>query len=237
MNARSWGASRGWLLLIVALLIVQFELREYHITLQGAYLDEGSHSMRGALAWRLDTNPGRFSNGKLLLYYYIGLFEAQNTTSLFVSRSAVALFSLVSGAVIYCIGRWLHSRLAGILGLICYGLLPFAVFHESMVLADPFAAAFACLVAWRSLVFARHPRWREGIVLGVLLTLSIMAKLTLGLLPVLPVAATLIYFPKVPGGLIEQGRWWLRHYFPPLALAAVIVVALWLPILIPAYQA
>ena len=200
-------------------------------------MDEGVHSMRGATAWALNNNPGRFSDGKFLLFYYLGLFEAESTTALFTSRAAIALFSLISGAAVYLFGRKFHSRTAGLVGLGLYTVLPFTFFYERMALADPFATGFGCLVAWRSMAFAQRPRWRDGVTVGVLLALSTMAKLTLGLLPLLPVAATIVYFPVLRGGLIDKFRWWLRIYFPPLVLAAIVMIGLWLPILIPAYQA
>jgi 4-amino-4-deoxy-L-arabinose transferase-like glycosyltransferase len=230
-------SKRLGLVIVLAPLLLQLFLRMHHITAQGAYVDEGVHSMRGATVWKLDANPGRASDGKFLLYYYLGLFEAESTTALFASRAAIALFSLISGAAMYLFGRRFHSHTAGLVALGLYAVLPFTFFYERMALADPFAVGFACLVAWRSLAFGRCPRWRDGLILGVLLALSTMAKLTLGLLPLLPVMASIIYFPQLPGTLADRVRWWLRCYFPPLALAAVIMIGLWLPILIPALQA
>jgi hypothetical protein len=177
--------------------------------------------MRAATAWDLDVNPGRFSDGKFLLFYYLGLFEADPTTALFVSRTAIALFSLISGSVVYLLARWLHCHISGLLALAIYVALPFTFFHERMALADPFAAGFGCLVAWRSLVFARHPRWRDGVILGGLLALSTMAKLTSGSLPILPVLASVVYFAAI-GHIRGQNEVVIRCYLPPLALAATV---------------
>jgi hypothetical protein len=97
-------SKRLGLVIVLALLLLQLFLRMHHITAQGAYVDEGVHSMRGATVWKLDANPGRESDGKFLLYYYLGLFEAESTTALFASRAAIALFSLISGAAVTCSG-------------------------------------------------------------------------------------------------------------------------------------
>jgi 4-amino-4-deoxy-L-arabinose transferase-like glycosyltransferase len=145
---------------------------------------------------------------------------------------AIALFSLLSGTGVYIIGKALGGYRIGLLALGLYALLPLASFYERMTLADPFAAAFMGLVAWRSLVFVRRPIYREGILLGILLSACLLAKLTMGLIPLLPVAASLIYWN---GGFSRNGLMlWARIYLAPLFIAAGIVVLAWLPTLIPA---
>src|SRR5581483_7277162 len=117
-------SKRLGLVIVLVLLILQLFLRLHHITAQGAYVDEGVHSMRGATAWKLEANPGRASDGKFLLYYYLGLFEAESTTALFASRAAIALFSLISGAAVYLFGQRFHSHTAGLVALGLYAVLP-----------------------------------------------------------------------------------------------------------------
>ncbi len=216
------------------LLLAQFLIRVHHITILDPYLDESYHISRASIVWHFDSNPGRFAHGKVLLYYWLGLFQAAPSAVLFTSRAAIALFSLITGASIFQIGRYLHNARAGALALLLYAILPLAVFYESMAMADPFAAGFAALVAWRSLVFARRPSWREGALLGVLIALASFAKLTLALIPVLPVLAALLYAPP---SVLRNRTIWLRTYIPPLVLAAGIVVIVWLPLLLPAYFA
>lgn len=218
----------------VLLLLAQFLIRVHHITVLDPYIDESYHIARASVVWQFDANPGRFAHGKVLLYFWLGLFQAAPSAALFISRASIALFSLITGASIYQIGRMLHNRRAGALALLLYAILPLAFFYESMAMADPFAAAFAALVAWRSLVFARRPSRREGALLGVLIALASLAKLTLALMPVLPVLAALLYAPSSAARSVKT---WLRAYLPPLALAAGLVVAAWLPLLIPAYLA
>jgi hypothetical protein len=144
----------GKLAIVMVLLLLQFALRTHNTTLQGAFVDEGLHDQRATIVWSLNTNPGQYSQGKLLLYYWIGLFVGGPLTILHVSRTAIALVSLITGAAIYLIGRRLHSHRMGIVALTLYTILPLAVFHERMALADPLASVFSCLIAWRSLVFA-----------------------------------------------------------------------------------
>jgi len=195
-------------------------------------VDEGYHLTRAAVVWDFAQHPARFSHGKLLLYFWLGIFESNPLNFLATGRLGVALFTIVNGSTIYLIGKLLHSHRMGLLALAIYTVLPLAFFFERMALADSFAAAFAGLVAWRSLVFVKHPTLREGAILGVLLGTALLAKLTMGLVPFLPVAAALIYYQW--HHVREQVIPWGRQYLPALFLAAAIVIAMWLPILIPA---
>ncbi len=225
-------------LIVVILLLIQFYLRGYNITVQHPYVDEGAHTSRAVQVWDFDENPGRYAHGKVLLYYWLGLFETKPTVALPIVRLAIALFSLLGGAALFVVGRMLAGRLAGLMALALYAIMPLAVFFGRMALADPFVATFGCVVAWRSLVFARYPSMQQGVILGVLLGLTTLAKLTLGLLPLLPVGAALLFYDwQRMAGFAERGREWLRLYLPPLILAAVIVAIMWMPLVIPAWVA
>jgi 4-amino-4-deoxy-L-arabinose transferase-like glycosyltransferase len=225
------------LALVVALLFLQFVLRSVNITAQEVFVDEGYHLQRAAIVWSFQQNPGQFSEGKFLVYFWLGLFQGPRSTVLAASRLSMALFSLITGAGLYLVARMLYGHAAGSVALTLYVLLPLSLFFERMALADPFVSGWAVLAAWRSLVFARRPSYREGIVLGVMIALTTMAKLTMVLIPLLPVAAALIYFRWQRGALRPQIRCWLRRYLPSLIVAAFVVVALWLPVLVPAYLA
>ena len=227
-------AKTNWLriLTVALLLLVQFGIRTHNIQAQQAYVDEGYHVGRADVAWDFDTNLAALSHGKLLTYFWLGLFKSANTTSLVTGRFAIALFSLITGATLYRLGWWLGGYLSGVIALGVYGLLPLAVVFERMALADPFAGGLAALVVWRSLVLARRPSVGQGIVVGVLLALASLAKMTMVGLPLVVVGATLVYF-RWDGSI----RPWLYTYFVPLAVAAIMVIVLWTPVLISAYFA
>jgi MFS family permease len=222
---------------LVVLLLAQFALRTHHITAVDPYIDEGYHVARAAVVWDFDTHPGRFSAGKLLLYFWLGLFESDVPASLTTARLSIALFSLLNGALITLFGRLLSSHRTGLLALALYAILPFAAFYDRLALADPFAAVFAGLVVWRSMVFARHPSQRQGALLGALLALALMAKLTLALMVLFPLAAALLLHSWHGSTWRSQAATWSRAYVPPLAAAAIVGLLMWLPLLIPAYAA
>lgn len=222
---------------IVLLLVLHFGLRVHNNTAQYAYIDEGFHAINSAKVWDFRENPGRFAYSRVLLYFWLGIFETEPIHALSVSRAAIALFSVLTGAAVYGVGRQMRDHATGLLALGLYAVLPLAVFHERMAMADPFAAAFGAVMAWRSLIFARRPSLREGGILGILIGGMTLAKLTLILMPLLPAAAALIFYEWRFATLLSQIKSWLRLYLPPLILAAIIVGLLWSPLVIPAYFA
>ncbi|GIK65371.1 MAG: hypothetical protein BroJett018_31650 [Chloroflexota bacterium] len=223
------------LLPVIMLLLLHFFIRSHHILSVEAYLDEGFHISRGAFIWDFDVNPGRISEGKLLLYYWLGLFEAPSTQALAPARLSMALFSLLTGSVIFLLGRWLVNYKTGLVALGFYAIFPFAYFLERMAMSDPFAAAVATLVVWRGLVFAKHPTWKQAAIVGILMAAVTMAKLTMGLVPGMPIAASILYWQWGKGNFFRQWIAWLKTYALPLTLACGTALALWSPILIPAY--
>ncbi len=204
-----------------------FWLRAHQITRQEPFIDEGLHVGRARAVWSFEQNPGRFANGKLLIYFWLGLFDLQPVTALYVARTSIALFSLISGAGLYTLGRQMGGYAVGLLALAIYTVFPLAFFFERMALADPFASAFAVLVAWRSLVLARRPSLREGALIGLLAALATLAKLTLGLIPLLPVVAVMAFSSRPDR----------RSYLPALGVMTAVIVIAWLPVLIPAAAA
>ncbi|MBN2303119.1 MAG: glycosyltransferase family 39 protein [Anaerolineae bacterium] len=228
---------RQWAIVIV-LLWVQLGLRGWQITRRDPYIDEAYHLARASVVWDFEQHPGRFAHGKLLVYFWLGLFERTPSEALPVARLSIVVWSLISGAAIYAVGRRLAGHGVGALALALYGVLPLAVFYERLAMSDPFAAGLAGLVAWRSLVFAHavnrsQPLTRHGIGLGVLIGLATLAKLTLVLLPLLPVWAALV-FVNTPIHSITRR---LRALRPTMTLSAIIVGLMWAPVLIPAWYA
>ncbi len=225
--------------IVVIVLLCHFMIRTHEIDVQQPYVDEGFHLARAVRVWDFAENPGRFAHGKVLVYFWMGLFEADNTiqTMLPVGRLSLALFSVITGATLYLIGRLFASHLTGVLAAAIYACLPLAFFYERMALADALASGFICLSVWRSWIFARRPSFNEGAILGVLLALCTLAKLTVVPVTLLPVGAALIFYPWKRSALLPQIAHGIRLYLPPLVLAALIVIAFWLPMVIPAIQA
>jgi len=223
------------LALLVMLLWIVFFVRAHVITGQEPFIDEGYHVHRALKVWHFESHPAQDAHGKFLLYFWLGFFDPRPVTGLYTARTSMAIFSLVSAAAVYVVGRQLANPKVGMLALALYAVLPLAVFFERMALADPFAGGFVTLLAWRSLIFARHPSLREGIWIGLLTALSLMAKLTMGLIPLLPVVATALFY-EWPQGKRAALRGWMKRYLPAGLVAVAVMTVCWLPILLPAAQ-
>jgi hypothetical protein len=78
-------------------------LRVWNLTVQEAYTDAGYHIRSALEVWSFDQNPGRFAHGKMLLYFWVGIFArfAEIDSILWISRLAMAVFSIVTGLAIY----------------------------------------------------------------------------------------------------------------------------------------
>lgn len=224
---------------VAALLAVLFAIRGTHLDRQDGYLDEGYHIHHALSAWSFDHNPAYFSDGKLLIYYWLGLWvrSEQGPAMLVVARSAMASFAVITGLTIYLIGRRQAGHLTGVIALALYAVLPLPFFYERMAMADPLAAGLGAITALAALVFVDRPTRGRAAVLGLLTGLAMMAKLT---------AAGLVF---LPGLLAASSRRWSRGRFPtqaaafcrrfalPLVLVAGAAASVWLPVLIPASTA
>ena len=222
---------------VVALLLVLAALRVHNLAAQDPFIDEGAHVQRARAVWSFEQNPGRFSNGKVLLYFWLGVFELPPISALWIARAAIALLALPSGAAVYALGRKMGGEPAGLAALGIYAVLPLALFFERMALADPLAGMFMTLTAWHSLAFARHPSARQAMLVGGLVAGATLAKLTMGLAPLIPAAATLLYDPLPVSGWRARLDAWRTRHARGLALAAGVVVGCWLPLVLPAAMA
>lgn len=218
--------------LIVLVLLLHFFFRAHRPTHQPFFIDEHRHIERAAGIANFETHPAEKSLGKFLLYVWIAPFHTTNPThALHMSRSAVALFTLLGSAALYATTRRLFNRRAALIAIIFYALLPYALFYERMVLADGIAAALGALMAWQSVYLAQKPTYRRAGIVGLLVALASMAKLTMMFSALIPVAA-----------IVCLGQWGqdkirtqMKHYFKFLVVAGGATLLLWIvPVLIPA---
>lgn len=262
---------------VIMLLLCHIALRTHNIDVQQVHLDEGFHLSRAMTVYNFDVNPGRFAQGKMLLYFWLGLFEQANqpgrcslhsltipcawvsvdpTTNIPTpiypaARLAISIFSVITAATIYLLGRWLFHPYVGLLALALYAILPFAFFYERLAFADPLAAGMMTLGIWRCLVFARHPTRKQAVIMGLVLSMAVMAKMTMGLIILLPLAAMIMERGTLKlsyeGDKLKRGqitarfdltvatiKALIRRYGVNFILACCVGLAIWLPVLIPA---
>lgn len=215
------GQQRGTLALMVALLLVGFALRARQITALPLYQDETYHLRRAQAVMRFADNPIAYAHGKLLLYYWIGLFRpAYTEAGLAAARLGVALTGLLAAAGSAALARTLSGRGAALLALGFVVFAPWALFYDRLAMSDTPAAALAVLAGWWTLAAIRRPTHQRGIALGALLGLALLAKLSTAPLLGLPPLAALLFGGE---GLPLRERW--ARARPALLPAAAIVLA------------
>ncbi|HLA41923.1 MAG TPA: glycosyltransferase family 39 protein, partial [Aggregatilineales bacterium] len=181
----------------MAMLLLQLFLRTHENLALPGYADESHHLRRAEVAWDFNIDGyASYIPGKLLLYYYLGLFETQRENYLPVSRLAVALITLLGGAGIYAIGKELIDQRVGIMALFLYIVMPFTLFYDRMALADPLTLAVLMLATWSLLLWVKKPTIKRGAITGVLLILPPLAKLTALAVVAAPVLAVAVFDPS-----------------------------------------
>jgi hypothetical protein len=214
---------RPWYLLLVGLLLLQFALRAHDVTILPGYADESHHIRRAEVAWDFTKDPyASYLPGKLLLYYYLGLFETERVYALLISRLAVALFSLIGGAALYAVGRKLFRHDVGIMALFAYVVMPFTVFYDRMALADSMASSLLILAVWVMLLWREKPTLRMGALTGLVLILPPLAKLT---------AVGVIAVPFLLVWIYDRKRW--RRYVPSAMVMLGIFGLFWVGMFLP----
>ncbi|MFP4322616.1 MAG: ArnT family glycosyltransferase [Anaerolineales bacterium] len=188
------------------LLLLQFALRAYQIDALPAYGDESLHIRRAEVAWQFTTDPtASYRPGKLLLYYYMGLFETTRTDFLLVGRLSVALATLMGGAALFALGRRLFNAQAGLLALFLYAVTPFTLFFDRMALADPLAMALMLVAVWASFKWLDRPDPARTALATVFLILAPVAKLTVGLVVAVPALLVLLFRREVWRAYLRPG--------------------------------
>jgi len=217
---------------MVLLLLGGFFLRAHRPGALAGFVDEVSHIERSEIIYTLGRNPADVSHGKLLTYYWLGLFETGRTSALETARLAMALAALLTIAAVAAAGRTLFGARAALIAAAVYAITPFAVFFERMALADPLATALAALAAWHSVLLARAPSRRRALVTALLANGAVFAKLTTAPVLALPVLAAIL-FGDVPSpdlrraslSIYARAVW--RYYWPVWRLTMIVFAAGW----------
>lgn len=216
--------SKRWLLLIVSLLMLVFFLRSYESLAMPAYADESHHIRRAEVAWEFTVDPVASTQpGKLMLYYYLGLFEVERTDYLQISRIAVALFTILGGAATYAIGKHLCDARIGMMALLLYATQPYLLFFDRIALADPLALSTFLVAIWAILIWSQNPRPRTALIVGLAMLFPPFAKLT---------AMGIIGVPFLTVVLFQPRENW-RRYLPSLPMIYGIFALVWVPLFTP----
>jgi 4-amino-4-deoxy-L-arabinose transferase-like glycosyltransferase len=207
----------------VAILVLAFWLRLAQLYSLPVFVDEAHHLVKAHLFALGQPRYAILMDGKFLLGAFLALFQPEGPAVLWQGRAAQAVVSLLSCSVCIALGRQLHSPRTGLLAGLLYALLPYAVFHDRQVLADPLMAHFGAVGLFFTLQIARTGRFWLIWPLGAALGAAFAAKIT-GLAYLFPLGlAVLLLSPSV------KARWiLLRRYLAAVGLAAVLVAIFFL---------
>lgn len=204
-----------WLWLAVALLLLGWAVRAHAIEALPPFNDESHHIRRAELVYGFSDADLSLTPGKLLSYYWLGLFGAERLDAIFIARTATALFSMLGLAGVFATAKYLFGQRAGIIALFLASFSPFMIFFDRLALTDPLTASLSIWLIWASIIAVqKNPQtWRHPWAIGVggLSGLVVMAKL-LGLPMIgVPFIAVLIYGDRVlwQGYHPDQIKQWL----------------------------
>ncbi|MBL1135834.1 MAG: phospholipid carrier-dependent glycosyltransferase [Chloroflexi bacterium] len=176
MTHSSISKRRLWLM--VGLLWLLWFSRAHQIMALAVFVDESLHILRAQMVFDFNDATASILPGKLLLYYYLGLFNPQDVGGAWLSREAIALLTPLGAALTYTLARQLFHRWSiGLLAVILYALSPFMLFFERMALSDTFTMIFGLSLAIVSLKLTRQPTRKNSIITGLLFGLALLAKL------------------------------------------------------------
>ncbi|HEX3054210.1 MAG TPA: glycosyltransferase family 39 protein [Aggregatilineaceae bacterium] len=215
---------------IIFLLLLQFYLRIHNPYALPGFVDEASHIARASIVYDFDQDPLLFSHGKLLYYYWLGIFRPGVYAELEVARWGLAIFTLLTSAFLMAVAREIAGRRAMLPALALYALAPLTVFFERTALADPFSGGMAALFVWQSIRFIRRPTPRYGALVGLLAALMTLAKLNTAFLIFMPLVVILIE-QGLPTNRAAFKPWFLarwKQYARPLFCAGLVFGSIWL---------
>jgi hypothetical protein len=189
-------SQRLFLLLALLILLLGLTVRIIALTRLPLYFDEAEY-----IVWAQDVLHGHPFVGdlrKLAFFPILSLFNPTGPESAWIARSMSAIFSTLTVASCIALGRMMASRRAGLTAGLLYALLPFAVFHERTVIAEPLQSTLLAFSLVLMVQLARKPHLARAVALGLVLALAHLVK-----------NSSLLYLalPPVAAFILAQERW------------------------------
>jgi hypothetical protein len=160
-------------------------------------------------------------DGRPPLHFWLMLPIAAVVENGFLAgRLAAALAGVASTLALYGLGREITSRTAALGAALLWALSSYTVLFARIAADDALLALVAILATWSSIVLARRPTIKSGIVLGMMLGLGALTKTTGAMFVLAPPLAILV---------AGHPRNW-RTYVWPLATGALVSIIAVAPI-------
>ncbi|MDX2162595.1 MAG: hypothetical protein SF162_14825 [bacterium] len=203
--------------LVVLLILCFFGTRLTGLHTFPIFIDEAFH-IRMAEGIVTNASPlDQLGEGRQFTAYWYGLFQSWQRDPVWVARAATVLISAFGFAAYLSIAH----KLSGWQAMVGTGLLlifsPYHYFFERLALADSVAAVGAAGAVAVALHVRRRVRWRDAVIVGLLLFFAVGAKVNMLVYLGIPAAAVITLKPS-------QRRW--THQIAWGAVAAGIPLIL-----------
>lgn len=181
---------------MAGLVIAYLATRLAALTVLPIFFDETGH-----IRWAIWISQGQkiekpWQYGKgLQIFAGALLFPWAREHYLWASRALSVLFGAGTLAGAILLGRAMGGARVGWLAGLFYITCPYALVYDRLALTDPALATFAVFVAVLCLRLVERWRVRDGLALGLALTLAVFAKALGILLFFAPAAAVLLIAP------------------------------------------
>jgi hypothetical protein len=207
---RSW----NWLFLLTGLVWLFWATRIVALDAFPPFLDEGQHVDEVERTAR--TSPLAFANeGRLFTFWWLAPFQPQAAATVWVSRAAVVLITLLGFAASISLGRLTAGLWGAGLTALILGFSVYHYFFGRMALADPLSASAVQVALYFVYRLSRRGQPWIAVLAGAALFVAVGFKVTALPFYSVPVVAAL---PAVP-----IKNYWRQHIkLPGLALGVAL---------------
>lgn len=164
-----------FLFISICLLLATY-LRTTNLYGLPAFVDESIHLDWAYKFWFDLPNYPVWMDGRVLLILLLGPLQPLGPAPLWLGRAFIGVISILTCATCTAITSSLFSPRTGLIAGLVYAVLPYSVFFERQILADPLMAVFGSLTLLLTILFARKPTLKRGVLITIVLSAAILAK-------------------------------------------------------------
>lgn len=168
--------SRVKFLFIGVCLLLATYLRIANLYELPTFVDESIHLDWAFKLWFDLPNFPIWMDGRALLILLLSPLQPLGPAPLWLGRAFIGVISVLTCATCAASTSILFSPRAGIIAGLVYAILPYSVFFERQILADPLMAVFGGLTIFLMILFARKPTLKRGVLITIVLSAAILAK-------------------------------------------------------------
>lgn len=208
---------------MMGLLLIYLVSRLHDVLAMPPFIDEVTH-----IRWAQDVCRGHLftaaADGRVLAVWWLSLFQLSGDNLLWITRTATLLFSMISVAVLYNLGRIVASRWAGLLAAVFYILAPFTFFYDRLGMSDIYVSTLGILVMWFSVRFVIRGRRLDALAAGLILAADLAVKATALMLIFIPTIVLVTLIPYSRWRQILRGGIWAYGAYLVTTLPFVVLL-------------